>query len=78
MEIKILSSSKTLYEGESEEITLPGREGLFQILEGHAGIFALLGKGEINIGQSRKIPISSGIAEALGNKVVILAEEAEN
>ena len=75
MEIKILKPDKKLYEGKSDKMTLPGREGQFQILDGHADIFAILDKGEIIIGENKKISIISGILEVLNNKVIILAEE---
>lgn len=75
MEVEILSVSKKLYKGESKAITLPGQEGQMQILDGHAPLFTLLDKGEIIIGSNKKISISSGIAEVLNNKVLILAKE---
>lgn len=75
MEVEILSISKKLYKGESNAITLPGQEGQMQILDGHAPLFTLLDKGGIIIGNNKEISISSGIAEVLNNKVVILARE---
>ena len=78
MEIKILSPDKKIYQGKSDKITLPGEEGQFQVLENHADIFALLGKGDIIIGSGKKISIISGTAEILNNRAVILAEENKN
>jgi len=75
MEIEISSISKKLYKGEARAITLPGKVGQMQILDNHAPLFTLLDKGEIIIGNGKKIPISSGIAEVLDNKVTILANE---
>ena len=77
MKVKIISAGKTLYEGKSSVITLPGREGEFQALENHAPIFALLKKGEIVVGkEKKKFPISSGVIEVLNNIVTILIKEA--
>ena len=75
MEIKILSPDKKIYQGKSDKITLPGEEGQFQVLENHADIFALLGKGDIIVGEHKKIPIFSGILEFLDNKLTIVIEE---
>jgi F-type H+-transporting ATPase subunit epsilon len=75
MEIKILGPNRGIYQGESDKITFPGQKGQFQVLENHAPILALLTKGEIVVGENRKIPISSGIVEVADNKVVVLAEE---
>ncbi len=72
MKIKILSTNKKLFEGEAESITLPGEEGEFQVLENHASLFSLLGRGEIIIGKNKRIPISSGIIEVLDNKILVL------
>jgi len=36
MEIKILSPKKTLFKGRAESVTLPGKQGEFQILKDHA------------------------------------------
>jgi F-type H+-transporting ATPase subunit epsilon len=76
VEIKILSANKKIFQGKSDKITLPGEEGQFQVLENHADIFALLGEGEIVIGEYKKIPIFSGIVEVLSNKAVVLVEES--
>ncbi len=72
MEIKILSPKKTLFKGRAESVTLPGKQGEFQILKDHATIFSLLGRGQISIDKNKKIPISQGILEARDNKITIL------
>ena len=74
MEIKILSPEKTLFEGRSESVTLPGENGQFQILKDHAAIFALLEEGKISL-DKKEFPISRGILEALDNKVTILIKK---
>jgi F-type H+-transporting ATPase subunit epsilon len=72
VEIKILSLNKKIYEGKVKTVTLPGKEGQFQILDNHADLFALLDRGEVIVGKAKKIPILSGIVEVLENKVTIL------
>ncbi len=74
MEIEILSPSQEIYKGKSNQIILPGEKGQFQILENHANIFSVLRKGEIIIGQEKRIPILSGIVGVSDNKVIILVE----
>lgn len=75
MKVIILSSKRKIYEGISKQVTLPGQDGQMQILEGHANIFALLSEGDVIIGESKKIPIFSGVVEILNNNVYILAKE---
>ena len=75
MQIEILSPNKILYKGESEQITLPGKKGQFQILKNHAPIFALLTEGEIIIEKKRRFSISSGIVKGLNNEIIILIKE---
>lgn len=75
MKVFILSSSRKIYDGESKEVTLPGKGGQMQILEDHSDLFALLTKGDIIVGRDKKIPIFSGLAEVSNNKVDILVEE---
>ncbi|GLB47947.1 F0F1 ATP synthase subunit epsilon [Neptunitalea lumnitzerae] len=49
MILEIVTPEATLYKGEVEAVTVPGIDGEFQILNNHAAIVSLLGKGTIKI-----------------------------
>lgn len=47
MYVEIVTPEATLFKGAVRAITLPGESGAFQMLENHAPIVTILGKGEI-------------------------------
>jgi F-type H+-transporting ATPase subunit epsilon len=76
MNIEIISPDKTLFQGEAEVITLPGIDGMFQVMNNHAPMIAGLKKGEVVVktnGKEETYSITGGLFEVLNNKVVILA-----
>ena len=58
---------------------LPGKEGLFGILDNHAPIVSTLVKGKIKVeatdGDIQNFEISGGVVEMNNNKVIVLAEK---
>ena len=49
MILEIVSPEATLFKGEVTSVALPGVNGEFQILNNHAPIVSLLGKGNVKI-----------------------------
>ncbi len=49
MQVEILTPISSIYSGTAEAVSLPGLDGVFQVLNGHAAIISALKKGEINI-----------------------------
>ena len=49
MYIDIISPETTLFSGEIQSITVPGKKGYFQILNFHAPIVSTLKKGKVKI-----------------------------
>ena len=47
LKLKIVSPQKIEFEGEVENVKVPGSLGQFEILTGHAPIISLLTKGEV-------------------------------
>jgi len=78
MNIEIITPDKTLFEGTATLVQLPGIDGSFEILNNHAPLISVLGKGKIKIeNQNKKIEffeINGGVIEVLNNKILILAE----
>ena len=52
MNLKIITPERLIFEGEAELVQLPGSDGLFEILKGHAPMIASLGKGKVKIGNN--------------------------
>ena len=63
-----------------DEVVVPGSEGYFGVLPGHAPLLATLGIGELTyrIGRDeRHVAIAGGFAEVRNDKVIVLADTAE-
>jgi F-type H+-transporting ATPase subunit epsilon len=63
-----------------DEVELPGADGYFGVLPGHAPLLAMLGVGEMwyRRGQERLfIALAGGFAEVLPDRVIVLAQIAE-
>jgi F-type H+-transporting ATPase subunit epsilon len=63
-----------------DEVVVPGSDGYFGVLPGHAPLLATLGIGELTyrIGRDeRHVAIAGGFAEVRNDKVIVLADAAE-
>jgi len=49
MHLEIITPETRIFSGEIEAVQLPGIDGLFQILKGHAPIISALGKGKVKV-----------------------------
>jgi len=49
MKLEIITPETKIFNGEANAVTLPGLEGLFQILNNHAPIISSLSKGEVKV-----------------------------
>ncbi len=62
MQLQIITPEHVIFDGEIIAVTLPGKDGEFQILNNHAPIVATLGEGTV------KIQIASGSFKDFDNK----------
>jgi F-type H+-transporting ATPase subunit epsilon len=79
MNLKIISQTKTLYEGEADSVSLNTSEGEIQILPSHSDLISTLDLGEIKHtkdGESSSIVINGGLLTVSKNSILILANEA--
>ena len=63
-----------------DEVVVPGSEGYFGVLPGHAPLLATLGIGELTYRSGREerhVAVSCGFAEVRNDKVIVLADTAE-
>lgn len=78
MHLEIITPDTTIFTGEADLVQLPGIDGLFEILNNHAPLISVLGKGRIKIEDKEKnkqfFQIKGGVVEVLKNKILVLAE----
>ena len=76
----LVSPERMLISEDVEMVTLPGADGYFGVLAGHAPMISALRPGLIEVkGGSeteRKLFVRGGFAEVDSEKVIVLAEEA--
>jgi F-type H+-transporting ATPase subunit epsilon len=63
-----------------DEIVIPGSEGYFGVLPGHAPLLTTLGIGELmyRVGRdAHYLAVAGGFAEVRNDKVIVLADTAE-
>ncbi len=79
MYLEIVTPDEKIFEGEAKHVQLPGKDGLFGILNNHAPIVATLVKGKVKIeaanGDIQYFEIGGGVVEMNNNKVIVLAEK---
>ena len=78
--LEIVTPERSLTSEQVDEIQLPGSEGYFGVLPGHAPLLATLQVGELwyRIGQEKHyVAIAFGFAEVLPERVTVLAQIAE-
>jgi F-type H+-transporting ATPase subunit epsilon len=78
MHIEIITPDTQIYSGEASLVQFPGKDGSFEILNGHAPIIAVLKKGRIKLTdaarQTQFFDIAGGVVEVQNNKIIVLAE----
>jgi F-type H+-transporting ATPase subunit epsilon len=81
IQVDIVTPTRKLVEGaQAALLTVPSYRGEIQILPGHAELLTLLGTGVLVLqqdGRERRFAISYGVAEVRQDKVLVLAETAE-
>jgi len=64
----------------ADEIVVPGSQGYFGVLPGHAAFLTTLGVGELmyRVGRDEHyLAVAGGFAEVRNDKVIVLADSAE-
>ena len=76
----LVSPERLLLSEDVDMVTLPGTEGYFGVLAGHAPLISSLRPGVIEVkgGETAdfKLFVRGGFAEVDGKKLIVLAEEA--
>ena len=78
MQLDILTPDKKVYSGEVNAVNLPGADGAFEVLKGHAALISTLERGTVRVkdvaNKETTFEIDGGVAEVLKDKVIVLAE----
>ena len=80
LQLHIVSADRSLVNETVDEVEIPGADGYFGVLPGHAPLLALLGAGELWYRRGTDkvfLSIAFGFAEVQPDRVTILAQIAE-
>ena len=80
LELELATPTRLVVSEEVDEVVAPGIEGYFGVWPGHAAFLTTLGAGELSSRrgqQVRYLAVAGGFAEVRNDKVVILADAAE-
>ena len=81
LHFELVSPEKLLFSGEVHQVDVPGAEGDFGVLEGHAPTVATLRPGILTVhaaGGSQRIVVLGGFAEVSASGLTVLADVAED
>jgi len=78
--LEIVTPEQMTFRGVVEEVTIPGTEGEFGVLKGHAPLLSSVEYGELSFirnHQKTRYAVNTGYAEVSSSKVTVLVESAE-
>ena len=84
MELRVVCPESCAFEGEAAFVALPATTGELGVLPGHASEISTLKQGYVRVSEhamgavDKVIAVSGGYAEVTADKVVILAERAQD
>lgn len=76
---ELVTPERLLISGEAEQVVVPGAEGDFAVLAGHAPVISTLRPGILEITQptgKQRIFVKKGVAEADPGRLTVLAQTA--
>jgi F-type H+-transporting ATPase subunit epsilon len=80
LHFELVSPEKLVFSGEVEQVDVPGAEGDFGVLAGHAPMVTTLRPGVLTVragGGEQKIVVLGGFAEVSAEGLTVLADVAE-
>jgi F-type H+-transporting ATPase subunit epsilon len=77
---ELVSPERLIFSGEVVQVVVPGSEGAFTVLDGHAPMMSTIRPGVIEVfetaDRSNKMFVRGGFADVSGKGLTILAEQA--
>lgn len=82
LKFELVTPEKLVRSEEVHMVVVPGVEGDFGVMEGHAPVMTVLKDGTLDIyksasGEPERITVSGGFAEVGDNGLTVLAEKAD-
>lgn len=77
MRVRIIKPDVTLFDGDASSAQLPGVDGLFEILNNHAPIIAMLSQGQVRLHTAegeQQFAIHAGVVRVRKNEVLVLIQ----
>jgi len=80
--IEVVAADHKVFTGDAVSVTIPGIDGYFGVLRGHAPLVSAIAVGVVTIRPTENrepivLAVSGGFTEVTGDHVVILADSAE-
>lgn len=80
MKLQLITPEKILFEGDASYIGIPGTEGDFGVLDGHAPTVSTLKEGVVSVdlanGEKKEFAVTGGVAEVVPERCTLLVEVA--
>jgi F-type H+-transporting ATPase subunit epsilon len=76
---ELVSPERVLLSIDADQVVVPGSDGEFAVLAGHAPVIATLRPGVLDVtagGSTRRLFVKSGFAEVDPSRLTVLAEKA--
>ena len=81
MQLIVLTPEREIFKGNVTSVQLPGVDGKFEVLSGHAPIVASLVKGTVRVlpasGERKLFTIAKGFVEVINDEVSLLVQGVE-
>ncbi|MFC1666913.1 F0F1 ATP synthase subunit epsilon [Candidatus Omnitrophota bacterium] len=74
LDVSVLSPKKVIFSGKAKSVSVPGEQGVLEVLPFHKHILSRLVSGALLIDE-RKLNIQRGIIKVEHNRVTIIVEE---
>jgi F-type H+-transporting ATPase subunit epsilon len=78
--LEIVTPEQISFKGVVDEVTIPGTEGEFGVLKGHASLLSSVDIGKLSFTKDHQkiyYAVNTGYAEVTASKVTVLVETAE-
>ena len=79
LHVSVISPEKILFEGETDSVVAPAFDGEVGILQNHAAMMTLLGKGTLRLGPGvggKHFQVEGGFLQVADNQVRVVTEHA--
>lgn len=79
--VRLVTPERILVDQLADAVEVPGKNGYFEVLYGHAPLLSEIGAGEVRLhggeGGDQRYSVARGFVEVLPDRVTILAETAQ-